>query len=229
MNDLWGNEAGPDRNDFPIRLDATSSHAAISVRDPDVETGAHSSRTLPGPDARALRDAPQPRAPAQNGVARNLDSTRAAERKSDGVDIGGFFKVPNRLFGSGLAAKLGVSVTVVYVSLCDVANRKGSRSFSVSDETLSADTGLGKSTIRSARKTLAEAGLISYAMNAGSSAEYSLKTPEMKWNPVKNRKRTPKKPRGRAFEAAAVRVHPQSELPECLRGTGANYARPYRP
>lgn len=229
MKDLWVNDAGLDRDDSPTRLDASSSHSTLSAWEPNVEARPYSPEKTPFLNSEALRDTPKPRVSTQNGVARNLDSTRVAERKSDGVDIGGFFKVPNRLFGSGLAAKLGVSVTVVYVSLCDAANRKSSLSFSVSDETLSANTGLGKSTIRSARKTLVEVGLITYTMKAGSSAEYWLKTPELKWTPIKDRKRPPKKPRGRAFEAAALTVPPQSELPECLRGTGANYARPYRP
>lgn len=154
-------------------------------------------------------------------------ASRHREESPKGVDIGPFFKVPNRFFGSGEAAKLGCSAGWVYIALLDQANRKGSMTFSVSDGALSADTGLGKSTLREARKRLADAGLVTFRLEPGRSPEYSLSKRSMTWKPVRERKRKTGKARGAGFGRIGSLV-PESEpeVPPALKGTGAKYARP---
>ena len=53
------------------------------------------------------------------------------------VDIGlAFCKFPNRLFASGTAAKVGRVAALLYLALCECANREfpyASNTFSVSD------------------------------------------------------------------------------------------------
>lgn len=112
------------------------------------------------------------------------------------VRIGPFAKFPNRLFGSGLAATLGPSATLVYLNLCDHANREGDNTFRVSDRALAADTGIGPRTITNARKALLEGDLITCSQEPGRSYQYTLKTPSLKWKPQKERPRARLKPRG---------------------------------
>src|SRR3954451_10691025 len=117
-------------------------------------------KPLPSQPAAVLIRAAEP-LPAWN--AERLPSPRAKGRwqpkqiKNGApakVDIGDYFKMPNRLFGSGQAAELGASTFLVYAAICDHANRNGALTFKVSDKALLGDTGLAKRTILGARKKL---------------------------------------------------------------------------
>jgi hypothetical protein len=113
----------------------------------------------------------------------------AEPQKSARVDIGPFTKLPNKLFGSGYAARLGPSATVLYVALCEHANRNGSNSFKASDRSLSADTGLSTRTICDARKRLIEHRLITFSRQNGQTYRYTVLKVELAWTPVKTRRR----------------------------------------
>jgi hypothetical protein len=111
------------------------------------------------------------------------------------VDIGPFAKIPNRLFGSGTARDLKPSPTLIYVALCDHANRNSSKTFKASDKALASDTALSPRTICDARKRLIEKGLITCTRAEGQSYVYTLTVPSWDWIPVAERPRTKLKPR----------------------------------
>lgn len=121
------------------------------------------------------------------------------------VQIGPFARFPNRFFGSGLAAKLGPSAALIYLDLCDHANREGDNTFRVSDRALAADTGIGPRTITEARKALIERDLIKCTQEPGKSYQYTLRTPSLKWKPQKERQRVKDKPRGNRTAPAVDR------------------------
>ena len=112
------------------------------------------------------------------------------------VDIGPYAKFPNRFFGSGLGARLGVSAGYLYLALCDHANRKSEITFKVSDRALAGDTGIAPRTICNARKKLAEFGLITFTREKGQSHVYKLSKLPLQWTPLKQRMRGPLRPRG---------------------------------
>jgi hypothetical protein len=137
------------------------------------------------------------------------------------VDLGKFFQVPRNFFGSGVGAKLGPSTALVYVALCEAANRdwpKGSNTFTVSDRTLAADTGLSPRTIHDSRKRLMEARLVTCERKEGCSFTYTLQAQTLTAVPRKLRPRQEKQPR------ASQSPH---HLPSALFGTHAKYATPY--
>ena len=111
------------------------------------------------------------------------------------VEIGPYTKIPNRLFGSGMAARLRPSAGYMYLALCEHANRNSSNTFSASDKALASDTGIGTRTICDARKKLIERGLISCKREKGQSFVYTLLKPSLEWKPVKERPRHKLKPR----------------------------------
>jgi hypothetical protein len=111
------------------------------------------------------------------------------------VEIGNFSKMPNQFFGSGCAAKLGPSPTVLFLALCEQANRNSANSFAVSDRALASDTGLGPRTICDARKCLLEEGLISCLRIKGRSFTYTLPKYEFRWTGIKDRPRGKRRPR----------------------------------
>lgn len=111
------------------------------------------------------------------------------------VDIGPYTKIPNKFFGSGLAAKLGPSAALLYIALCEHANRNGSNTFKASDEALASDTGLGPRTICDARKALAEHNLITLARRKGQSYTYTVCQLSLEWVRLEHRLRPKRKPR----------------------------------
>jgi hypothetical protein len=112
------------------------------------------------------------------------------------ADIGLFSKMPNKFFGSGTAARLRPSASILFLALCEHVNQKGEISFSVSDRTLAADTGLSARTICEARKRLLEQKLLLCSRDKGNSFTYTLRKYELPWIPVKDRLRPMRKPRG---------------------------------
>ena len=146
-----------------------------------------------------------------------------------GVFPGAYFQMPNRLFGSGLAAKLKGSAGWTYTALCDHANRNSKGTFKVSDMALASDTGLSPRSILEARKKLLNFGLIECSVLPGRSAVYTLKNPPLEWSPVKNRPRSKCKPRGKsAPKPTREKEGDLYDLPQILHGTCANFARPYK-
>ena len=111
------------------------------------------------------------------------------------VDIGPYTQIPNRFFGSGIAARLGPSAGYIYLALCDHANRNGSNTFKASDRALAGDTRIASRTICDARKRLIEYGLISCNREKGQSHVYTLLKPSWEWKPLKERPRRTLKPR----------------------------------
>jgi hypothetical protein len=149
---------------------------------------------------------------------------RRTSKPTEAVDIGPYFKMPYRLFSSGLGAKLGQSAGWLYTALCSYANDNSSLTFSVSNRTLQTDTGMSPRTIGTAKKVLREQGLIEYSPKAGSKDQYTLKKLELER--VKREERpTKKRKRQRKLQQEG---DPWDELPQILRGTVVNYAQPYR-
>jgi hypothetical protein len=118
------------------------------------------------------------------------------------VEIGNFSKMPNQFFGSGCAARLGLSPAVLFLALCEQANRNSANSFAVSDRALASDTGLGPRTICDARKCLVEEGLITCLREKGQSFTYTLSKYEFRWIGMKDRPRAKRKPR--ALKSAQI-------------------------
>lgn len=111
------------------------------------------------------------------------------------VDIGPYTQIPNKLFGSGTAAILGPSATLLWVALCEHANRNSENTFSVSDKSLASDTTLSPRTICDARKVLRERGFLKAERQKGTSYSYTLLPCKLGWVPVKERLREKRKPR----------------------------------
>ena len=133
----------------------------------------------------------------------------ATGREKGSVDVGPFTKIPNRLFGSGMARELKASATLLYVALCEGANRKGSNKFKASDNALASETNLSTRTICDARKRLIERSLISCDREKGQSYFYTLSVPPLKWVPLAERRREKLKPR--AYHAHKATDKPKSE------------------
>jgi hypothetical protein len=111
------------------------------------------------------------------------------------VDIGPYTQIPNRFFGSGMAARIGPSAGYIYLALCDYANRESAMTFKTSDKALASETTFAPRTICNARKKLAEYGLISFKREKGHSHVYTLLKPSWEWKPLKDRLRNTRKPR----------------------------------
>lgn len=115
------------------------------------------------------------------------------------VDVGPYTRIPNRFFGSGVAARLGPSAGYIYLALYEHANRNSSLTFKVSDRALASETTIAPRTICNARKKLIEQDLISCKREKGQSHVYTLSKPSWEWKPLTERHRRKLKPR--AFHA----------------------------
>jgi len=102
---------------------------------------------------------------------------------------------PRMFFGSGTAASLGPPATVLFLALCEHANRKGENTFKVSDNSLAADSSYSPRTICDARKLLQERGLITCSRADGASYVYTLQAYSFEFIRVENRRRKKKLPR----------------------------------
>lgn len=111
------------------------------------------------------------------------------------VDVGPFTKIPNRFFGSGMAARVGPTASLFYLVLCDYANRNSNNTFKASDKVLAADTGLAPRTFCNVRKCLCEHKLISYLRPPGQSYTYTVLKPSLDWVSHTGRPRPKSKPR----------------------------------
>jgi hypothetical protein len=134
------------------------------------------------------RPPPDSRAPKQaygNGHA----------AKASMVEIGPFTKIPNKFFGSGTVAMLGKSASLLYLALCEHANRNSDLTFKASDKALASDTGLATRTICEVRKMLIEKRLIICERAPGESFVYTLFPLSLTWIPVRDRPREKGQPR----------------------------------
>jgi hypothetical protein len=134
--------------------------------------------------------------------------------------------MPYRLFSSGLGAKLGPSAGWLYAALCSYANDDSSVTFSMSNNAIASDTGMSARTIGDAKKKLREVGLIEYSSVPGRRDEYTLKKPDLERIKRGERPRAKKKPRGKMTKEDDP--FGWEGLPQILRGTSVNYAKPYR-
>ena len=134
-------------------------------------------------------------------------NTPPASGKGEGkrqgtVEIGPFSKMPAKFFSSGTAANLGRSAALLFLALCEHANRNNGNTFKASDNALASDTGGAPRTICDARKKLEEHGLISCSRDKGESYIYTIPAFSFDWIRVADRPRLKKKPR--ALHASRV-------------------------
>ena len=119
----------------------------------------------------------------------------ASDKPKGKVDIGPFTMIPRRFFGSGMAQKLKPSASLLYLALCEHANREPSNTFKTSDRALASETTLGTRTICDARKKLIENKLITCDREEGQSFTYTLLPQSLEWMPLAKRLRQNLKPR----------------------------------
>jgi hypothetical protein len=112
------------------------------------------------------------------------------------VEIGFFSKIPSRFFGSGVAAEVGPSAALLFIALCEHANREGKNTFKASDKALASETTLSPRTISNGRKRLVERGLLLAEREPGNSYTYTTQKLTLDWVKLKDRPRQKRKPRG---------------------------------
>jgi hypothetical protein len=137
-------------------------------------------------------------------ISPSFDGRAEPQRQKSG-DIGLWARFPKNFFGSGMARKLGPSASVLYIALCENANRPQppSNTFRARDRDLAWETGLSPRTIRNVRIKLSESGLAEYRREPGQNYTYTLLRQELKW--FKLAERTPRqkrRPRGMAARRA---------------------------
>lgn len=113
------------------------------------------------------------------------------------LDIGLFTKIPSKFFSSGLAAELKPSAAILYLALCEHANRENSNQFKASDRALASETSLSERTISSSRKILEGKSIITCSRDKGQSYSYKLERLKLTWRPLKERIRQKRKARAR--------------------------------
>ena len=129
-------------------------------------------------------------------------SGKSEGNRQSTVEIGLYSKMPRRFFGSGTAALIGPSAALLFLALCEHANRNNGNTFKASDNALASDTGLGTRTIFDARNTLIERNLISCSRQEGQSYVYTLPAYSFDWIRLEDRPRPKLKPR--ALRASRV-------------------------
>jgi len=94
-----------------------------------------------------------------------------------------------------MRATVGPPASLVFLALCEHANRHESNTFKASDKALASETGYSPRTICDARKRLAERGLISCSRKEGQSYSYTLPACSFDWVRLEERHRQKRKPR----------------------------------
>ena len=122
-------------------------------------------------------------------------SGKSEGKRQGKVDIGRFSMIPRMFFGSGTAASLHPPAMVLFLALCEHANRNSGNTFKASDNALASDTGYAPRTICDARKQLQERGLISCKREEGESHFYTLSVYAFDFVRVDDRARQKLKPR----------------------------------
>ena len=121
--------------------------------------------------------------------------TMPAKDEKHSVDIGQFTKIPNRLFSSGTARDLKPSATLLYVALCDHANRNGSNHSRLPTRHSHLDTTLSPRTICDARKKLDRKETDCRHARKGPSYFYTLTVQKLDRVPLPKRPRLKLQPR----------------------------------
>jgi DNA-binding transcriptional ArsR family regulator len=138
-----------------------------------------------------------------------VDWSDLEPRKQKSVEIGHFARFPNKLFGSGLANRLGPSATLFYLALCECANREKERvnTCSVTDRQLAWESGLSPRTLRNLRTKLMEHGLVTFQREPGQKYTYTLLPQQLEWFKLKERPpRQKRKPRGNSAQLAKTQA-----------------------
>jgi hypothetical protein len=169
---------------------------------------------------------PQTIVPMAPSAARKRDR-EFGSKESNSYFPGGFFQLPNRLFSSGKAADLSPSEGWLYAALCSRNNENSYRtSFRVADRVLADETGMGIATIRAARKTLKDVGLIDFEVRPGKMCSYTVLKIALERVPAKERKTRKKhNPRGKSF--AKTEEDGFAGLPQILRESPVKFAKPH--
>lgn len=128
------------------------------------------------------------------------------------VEIGPWFKMPNNIFRSGTAAKLGKMETLLYAALCEFANGEGENTFRASDKQLASVTGIGTRTICDARKKLLEEHLIECLPRPkGQTFTYKLCPVSLRFMRLEERVRRKDRPRAlHGRSTSAISAEPQA-------------------
>jgi hypothetical protein len=119
------------------------------------------------------------------------------------VQIGLYSQIPCKFFSSGTAASLGPAASLVFLALCENANRHGKNMFKASDKALASETGYSPRKICDARKRLIEKKLISCSRHDGESYDYTLFSYSFDWVRLEDRLRKKRKPRALYSSRAA--------------------------
>ncbi|HUV96559.1 MAG TPA: hypothetical protein VMV98_03735 [Acidobacteriaceae bacterium] len=154
-------------------------------------------------------NSPEAIGPAETPFADSGDegSPFPEPQRQKSLDVGPFARFPNKFFGSGMARKLGPSASVLYIALCEHANREPSNTFGARDGDLAWETGLSPRTIRNVRIKLSENRLVECRREPGQKYTYTLLRPELRWFKLAERPPRQKlKPRGMA--AARAKLEP---------------------
>ncbi len=141
-----------------------------------------------------------------HGTSQIPSHTRTGRR---GVDLGLYTMIPSKFFGSGTALALGKSAALLFVALCEHANRVGQNTFHASDRALASDTGLSERTICDARTKLVEHGLVKIQRGMGQIHTYTIPKLAFVWVPIAERPRKRRQPRAYAARRAAVTTDSQ--------------------
>lgn len=131
-----------------------------------------------------------------------------------GPNIGPFSKIPSKFFSSGTAASLGPSASLMYLALCEHANRHGGTTFKASDKALASETGLSPRTLSNSRKKFDSRKLLTCAREKGQSFVYTLHPLELQWRKLEDRLRQKQKPRGQRTVRGSV-VRQGGKSPSC--------------
>ena len=120
------------------------------------------------------------------------------------VEIGpSWYKMPNNLFRSGTAAKVGKMASLMLSALCEFANGEGENTFRVSDKQIASVTGIGPRTVCDARKRLIEFGFVECKRDRGQMYTYTLLPQTMRSMRLEDRVRRKDRPRGMYGEPSA--------------------------
>jgi len=169
---------------------------------------------------------PQTSPPVSPSVSRKRED-ESDQKESKSYFPGGYFQMPHRLFSSGKAAELKPTEGWLFTALCSRLNDNGYRkTLRVADRVLADETGMGVATIRAARETLRDLGLIEFDVRAGKMCSYTVVKIALERIPAKERKPRQKlNRRGKPF--AKISEHGFEGLHQILRESPVKFAKPH--
>jgi hypothetical protein len=179
---------------------------------------------------------PTPSAPPPHKELQFDDSTPATSAVGEGqpqkkTKKPGFFMLHNRIFSSGLAARMGPRPFVLYCWLHGEKNSQRRQPFRASDERIARDTGISPTSLAQYRRTLQALGLIECSRGPSQSYEYTVMDSRdlfLESKPMREKPRKVGKPRGRSI---AQKGKPKEELydglPRIMFERPTKYAVPF--